>query len=132
MDVFLSGTPGLHRCVRIMFMTCSLDTLPQIIEHTGGWIGWKSVIARLPDDGVGIAVLTNWEQGSEVMETIKYQLLDKALKLKAVDWNSRCVSECLLLISTSSKITELVNLSKTLATGAGTINFRRTQHNLLL
>lgn len=61
----------------------------QVVEHTGGWAGWKSVILRLPTDGLGFAVLTNWDQGADITHTIKYKLVEKALNLKAVDWNSR-------------------------------------------
>lgn len=70
---------------------CSVNIYGQIIEHTGGWRGWLSVISRAPQDGVGVAVLTNWDEGATVMELVKYHLYEKALGLPHVDWSQRWV-----------------------------------------
>ncbi|KAF8312196.1 beta-lactamase/transpeptidase-like protein [Clavulina sp. PMI_390] len=60
-----------------------------IVQHTGGWAGWVSVISRAPQDGVGVSVFTNWDNSEYVVEMIKYYLYEKALGLPHVDWNSR-------------------------------------------
>lgn len=65
------------------------DVSLQIVEHNGGWRGWLSLISRAPQDGVGVAVLTNWDEGNTVMEIIKYRLYEQALGLPHVDWSSR-------------------------------------------
>lgn len=62
-----------------------------MIEHNGGWSGWLSVITRAPQDGVGIAVMTNWDEGGTVMEIIKYYLYEQILGLPHVDWSTRFV-----------------------------------------
>ncbi|KAF9463777.1 beta-lactamase/transpeptidase-like protein [Collybia nuda] len=62
----------------------------ELIEHSGSVLGYNSAIARLPFDNVGVAVLTNdFTYGSYFAEIIKYGLLDQALGLELVDWNSR-------------------------------------------
>lgn len=64
----------------------------QVIEHTGGVPGFLSVISRFPNDGLGIAVFTNWDGGGFVMETIKYKVAEKALKLNvSPNWDARFV-----------------------------------------
>ncbi|KAF8318973.1 hypothetical protein DL93DRAFT_2075226 [Clavulina sp. PMI_390] len=60
-----------------------------IIEHNGGWRGWWSMISRAPDDGLGIAVLTNWDDGAFVSEIVKWHLYEKAWGIPHIDWSSR-------------------------------------------
>ncbi|KAF8316077.1 beta-lactamase/transpeptidase-like protein [Clavulina sp. PMI_390] len=60
-----------------------------IVEHNGGWFGWLSLFSRAPREGLGIAVLTNWDEGAHVMEAIKYRLYERALGLNSVDWSAR-------------------------------------------
>jgi CubicO group peptidase (beta-lactamase class C family) len=31
----------------------------RVVWHTGGWIGWSTLMTMLPDRGVGVAVFTN-------------------------------------------------------------------------
>ncbi|RDB26831.1 Gigasin-6 [Hypsizygus marmoreus] len=62
----------------------------EIIEHGGSVPGYNSVIARLPFNNLGVAVLTNDnEYGGVISEIIRYRLLDVSLGLEPVDWNSR-------------------------------------------
>ncbi|KAJ8082743.1 hypothetical protein PM082_008599 [Marasmius tenuissimus] len=45
---------------------------------------------RLPDSKLGVAVFTNDDdQGSSIMEVIKYRIIDAALGLPAIDWDTR-------------------------------------------
>jgi len=60
-----------------------------IVEHGGNNPGFKTQVARLPDDNLGIICLTNEERGVYLMEATKFRLIDDILGLKYVDWNSR-------------------------------------------
>ncbi|KAJ6620374.1 hypothetical protein B0H10DRAFT_1791968 [Mycena sp. CBHHK59/15] len=54
--------------------------------------GFHSEITRFPNDGFGVAVLTNDDPlGMLLMEAIKYRIVDEILGLDVIDWNSRCV-----------------------------------------
>ncbi|KAG6819427.1 hypothetical protein H0H93_011954, partial [Arthromyces matolae] len=59
-------------------------------EHDGSVPGFNSEVTRLPFDNIGVAVLTNDnDYGSFISIVVKYYLLDIALGLEPVDWNSR-------------------------------------------
>ncbi|KAG5633804.1 hypothetical protein H0H81_005188, partial [Sphagnurus paluster] len=61
-----------------------------IIEHGGYIRGFNTQISRLPNDNFGVSVLTNdHEYGKVIGEIIKAHIIDKALKLQPIDWNSR-------------------------------------------
>ncbi|TFK70847.1 beta-lactamase/transpeptidase-like protein [Pluteus cervinus] len=61
-----------------------------IIEHGGKVSGFNTQIARLPSDGLGIAVFTNDDTyGGFFMDIIKFYLIDRALGLEPIDWNGR-------------------------------------------
>ncbi|KAG6826577.1 hypothetical protein H0H92_015277, partial [Tricholoma furcatifolium] len=61
-----------------------------VVEHDGSVTGFTSLITRLPADNIGIAVLTNdQDYGSWWMRSIRYRLIDEALGLQYVDWDSR-------------------------------------------
>ncbi|KAJ6609481.1 beta-lactamase/transpeptidase-like protein [Mycena sp. CBHHK59/15] len=52
--------------------------------------GFKSQITRIPNQDFGVAVLSNDESfGTEVVEAIKFRLIDEALKLEPIDWSAR-------------------------------------------
>jgi hypothetical protein len=54
------------------------------------FIGYHSRITRFPDDGAGVAILTNDDAFGPVMkEIIKYRLADEIFGLQPVDWDSR-------------------------------------------
>lgn len=63
----------------------------QIIFHGGAVPGFKTQIARFPNDDLGIIVLTNSENGNYAMEVIKNRIADEYLRLKKIDWNARFV-----------------------------------------
>ncbi|KAJ7912362.1 beta-lactamase/transpeptidase-like protein [Mycena leptocephala] len=78
-----------------------------MIEHGGdvpGWFtprsqeplhsfdresGFHSQITRFPADGVGIAVLTNDDDGALMKEVIKFRIIDEIFGLDPADWDSR-------------------------------------------
>ena len=52
--------------------------------------GFNSQVSRLPNDGIAIAVLTNdHDFGRTISQVVKYYLMDKALGLEPIDWNTR-------------------------------------------
>ncbi|GLB41335.1 putative beta-lactamase [Lyophyllum shimeji] len=61
-----------------------------LIEHGGDVQGHHSQVTRLPNDGLGVMVYSNDETyGPVTLEIIKYRLIDEALGLEPVDWNTR-------------------------------------------
>ncbi|KAK1232777.1 hypothetical protein PQX77_004102 [Marasmius sp. AFHP31] len=60
------------------------------IEHGGGAPGYRTQMIRLPDSKLGVAVLSNDDDhGFSFMGVIKYQIIDAALGLPAIDWDTR-------------------------------------------
>lgn len=52
--------------------------------------GHHSKITRLPYEGLGIAVFTNDDLfGPYIHDIIKFYLIDRALGLETIDWNSQ-------------------------------------------
>ncbi|KAG6860771.1 hypothetical protein C0995_007674 [Termitomyces sp. Mi166 len=76
----------------------------EIIEHGGDKPGFKTQVARLPNlagkvasfpnaTGLGIAVFSNDADGSVVLESVKFRIIDNLLGLEEIDWYSRFVNE---------------------------------------
>lgn len=63
----------------------------QYIEHGGALTGYMAQITRFPNDGVGIAILTNeLPRGQYVFEAIKWRVSEELLSMPLrVDWNTR-------------------------------------------
>ncbi len=60
----------------------------RLIEHGGGIDGFLTQCMLLPDDGIGVAVMTN--TSSSAMEpVIAYRVLDELLDLEPLDWSSK-------------------------------------------
>jgi CubicO group peptidase (beta-lactamase class C family) len=57
----------------------------KLITHTGGLSGMVSRLALVPEEGLGVAVLTNQESGGG-RDAITYGLLDAFLNAPATDW----------------------------------------------
>jgi CubicO group peptidase (beta-lactamase class C family) len=57
----------------------------KLIGHTGGVAGFVSKVQMVPDEGLGIVVLTNAEEEG-AMDSIAYHLLDYYLKILPTDW----------------------------------------------
>ncbi|KAH8826433.1 beta-lactamase/transpeptidase-like protein [Flagelloscypha sp. PMI_526] len=61
-----------------------------IVEHDGQVIGFNSVVSRLPNKKFGVAVLSNsHEYGAFLVQIIKWRLIDAALGMDPIDWESR-------------------------------------------
>ncbi|KAG5653561.1 hypothetical protein H0H81_012250 [Sphagnurus paluster] len=66
-------------------------------------IRFNTQISRLPNDDFGLYVLTNDHEYSKVIvKTIKAEIIDKALKLQPIDWNSNEKPRCLAKMRLSS------------------------------
>ncbi|KAJ7581533.1 beta-lactamase/transpeptidase-like protein [Mycena floridula] len=62
----------------------------EIIEHGGSVPGYKvTQVTRFPNDDVGVIVLSNDENGDNLMETVRWRLSEDILGLERIDWESR-------------------------------------------
>uniref|UniRef100_A0A0W0FML0 Beta-lactamase-related domain-containing protein n=1 Tax=Moniliophthora roreri TaxID=221103 RepID=A0A0W0FML0_MONRR len=96
-----------------------------VIEHGGGVNGAHSIVARLPFDNIGVAVLTNDDDiGPIIREIIKYRLIDEALGLEPYDWDSiiKNVSGLAVPTDNSSRPTNASDPSIDFTSLAGTYN----------
>jgi hypothetical protein len=59
----------------------------RLAEHGGGIDGFQSECMLLPDDGIGVAVLTN-TSSSAMAPVVAYRVLDELLGLEPLDWFS--------------------------------------------
>jgi len=60
----------------------------RVVCHSGGWIGWATLMTMLPDRGVGVAVFTN-RVGSPVPDILSYYVFDRACGKDPVPWLDR-------------------------------------------
>ncbi|KAJ6566564.1 beta-lactamase/transpeptidase-like protein [Mycena capillaripes] len=60
------------------------------LQHGGDVPGFKSQITRIPNQNLGVAVLSNdGSFGTQISEAIKFRIIDEALKLEPIDWTAR-------------------------------------------
>ena len=57
----------------------------KLVGHTGGVAGFVSRVTLLPEENLGVVVLTNAEQG-EAFDSIVFHILDSCLGLAPTDW----------------------------------------------
>ncbi len=57
----------------------------KVVTHTGGLPGYVSKVTRVPELGLGIAVLTNQESG-EAFSAITYDIIDRFMDAPKTDW----------------------------------------------
>ncbi len=57
----------------------------KLVGHTGGVAGFVSIVQLVPDEHLGIVVLTNAEEAG-AFESIAYHLLDHYLDVPSPDW----------------------------------------------
>ncbi len=57
----------------------------RLVEHAGGIDGFQAECMLLPDDGIGVAVLTN-TSSSAMAPVVAYRMLDELLGLEPFDW----------------------------------------------
>ena len=59
----------------------------RLAEHGGGIDGFLTECMLLPDDGIGVAVMTN-TSSSAMAPVVAYRVLDELLGLEPLDWHS--------------------------------------------
>jgi len=59
----------------------------RLLEHGGGIDGFQTECMLLPDDGIGVAVMTN-TSSSAMAPVVAYRVLDELLGLQPLDWFS--------------------------------------------
>jgi CubicO group peptidase (beta-lactamase class C family) len=59
----------------------------RLLEHGGGIDGFQTECMLLPDDGIGVIVMTN-TSSSAMAPVVAYRLLDELLGLEPLDWFS--------------------------------------------
>ena len=59
----------------------------RIVEHNGGVDGFIADCMLLPDDGIGVVVLTNFWSG--LGPVVAFRVLDELLRLEPIDWTGR-------------------------------------------
>jgi CubicO group peptidase (beta-lactamase class C family) len=59
----------------------------RLVEHGGGIDGFQTECMLLPDDGIGVVVLTN-TSSSAMPPVVAYRVLDELLNLEPLDWFS--------------------------------------------
>jgi CubicO group peptidase (beta-lactamase class C family) len=59
----------------------------RLLEHSGGIDGFQTECMLLPDDGIGVAVMTN-TSSSAMAPVVAYRVLDELLGLQPLDWFS--------------------------------------------
>src|SRR5436305_7311052 len=59
-----------------------------MIHHGGNIDGFSSMFALMPEDGVGVVVLTNMD-GTPIRDMIPYNVFDRFIDGTAVPWNAR-------------------------------------------
>jgi CubicO group peptidase (beta-lactamase class C family) len=60
----------------------------RVVFHGGGWIGWGTRMAMLPDRGVGVAVFTNRDP-SAVPEILANYVFDRVCGKEPIPWLDR-------------------------------------------
>ncbi|MBR1268848.1 serine hydrolase [Bradyrhizobium sp. AUGA SZCCT0222] len=60
----------------------------RLISHSGGWVGWGTLMTLMPDLGIGIAVLTN-RSPSAVTSTLTWYIIDRLRGREPVAWRAR-------------------------------------------
>mgnify|MGYP006194707719 CR=1 FL=1 len=59
----------------------------KMVSHTGGWPGMVSRVTMLPDQDIGVIVLTNAESGA-AFNAVTNRVLDLMLGVPATDWTA--------------------------------------------
>ena len=59
----------------------------RLVQHSGGIDGLRSRVALLPEEGVGVVILTNKGQWNALADVIRNRVLDAYLGAEPVEWS---------------------------------------------
>lgn len=79
--------PGLHFLFYAMGWTVQDYRGARLVQHSGGIDGLRSRVAMLPDQGVGVVILTNKGSWNSLHDVIRNRVLDAYLGAEPVDWS---------------------------------------------
>jgi hypothetical protein len=61
-----------------------------VIDHGGSDPGMMSQIMRMPEEGLGVAVMVNDDAfGTMFTDAVRWRIVDHILGLEPVDWRTR-------------------------------------------
>jgi CubicO group peptidase (beta-lactamase class C family) len=60
----------------------------RLVSHSGGAVGWGTLMTLVPEFGIGVAVLTN-RSASQVPQTLTWYIIDRLRGRAPVDWRER-------------------------------------------
>jgi len=60
----------------------------KLVRHAGGWIGWQSLLAILPERGLGVVILSNRSQ-NPVPTLLAYAIFDRLCGWNELAWLTR-------------------------------------------
>jgi CubicO group peptidase (beta-lactamase class C family) len=63
-----------------------------MIHHGGNIDGFSSMFALMPQDGIGVVILTNMD-GTPVRDILMYNVFDRFIEGKQVPWNARAKAD---------------------------------------
>ena len=67
-----------------------IRTKAKISLSMGGHnLGYRTQVARFPNDNLGIITLSSDENGNSLLEAVKFRIADEIFGLKQLDWNGR-------------------------------------------
>ncbi|KAF8999419.1 beta-lactamase/transpeptidase-like protein [Cyathus striatus] len=67
----------------------------ELLEHGGSCPGFKTQLARFPQDNLAVISLSNDDNGEWVIEAAKWRVAEDILRLKKVDWSTRFIRSSL-------------------------------------
>lgn len=68
-----------------------------VVMHTGGVPGQTSLILRVPERKIGVAVLTNDAMAGEFFYATAWRVIDDILGLERIDWDARLFAHRLVV-----------------------------------
>jgi len=63
------------------------------VWHNGGIDGFYALVSLLPQENVGVVILTNMDNGDRIPELVTYHIFDQMLGLNQVPWTERFKEE---------------------------------------
>lgn len=86
-DAARRTNPGLHFLFYAMGWTVQDYRGTVLVQHSGGIDGLRSRVAMLPDQGVGVVILTNKGQWNALHDVIRNRVLDAYVGAEPTDWS---------------------------------------------